>query len=95
VSSHDVAVASVVCVYGACKSGGCNHMTCAASAGGCGHEFCWLCLGKFPKCHCNHFEQQSEAAANALVRQDARQRGRRGGGGSGGGGGSRGLWGFW
>ena len=30
------------------KSGGCNHMTCAA----CKHEFCWLCNKKFTP---NHF----------------------------------------
>jgi hypothetical protein len=55
-------------------------MTCLASAGGCGYDFCWLCLGKFPKCDCNHFERQSEAAASALQRQDARRGGPRGGG---------------
>ena len=26
------------------KNGGCDHMTCKASAGGCGHEFWWTCL---------------------------------------------------
>ena len=63
------------CGIGISKAAGCNHMTCSASTGGCGHEFCWLCLGPFPKCDCNHFERQS---AN-LARQMA------GGGGGGGG----------
>jgi hypothetical protein len=64
------------CGIGISKNAGCNHMTCSASTGGCGHEFCWLCLGPFPKCNCGHFEQQSTALARQL---------QHGGGGGGGG----------
>eukprot|EP00614_Pseudopedinella_elastica_P021893 CAMPEP_0172614932 /NCGR_PEP_ID=MMETSP1068-20121228/55720_1 /TAXON_ID=35684 /ORGANISM="Pseudopedinella elastica, Strain CCMP716" /LENGTH=214 /DNA_ID=CAMNT_0013419897 /DNA_START=21 /DNA_END=665 /DNA_ORIENTATION=- len=64
------------CGVAVTKNGGCNHMTCAPSAGGCGHEWCWLCLGKFPRCDCGHFEAESEAAAVALLTADARRAGR-------------------
>ena len=74
------------CGVAVSKNGGCNHMTCAASAGGCGYEFCWLCLGKFPRCDCNHFNEQSEGLAARMAAQDWGGGGgrRRGGGGGGG-----------
>ena len=30
------------------KNGGCNHMHCRS----CKYEFCWACLGRYPKCDC-------------------------------------------
>ncbi|KAJ8601216.1 hypothetical protein CTAYLR_003286 [Chrysophaeum taylorii] len=47
------------------KNLGCAHMTCR-----CGHQFCWLCLGPYPNCHCNHFNHQSEALAARLQRDE-------------------------
>lgn len=36
------------CGEGIEKDGGCAHMTCRS----CRHEFCWRCLGKWPRCNC-------------------------------------------
>jgi len=37
------------CGEGIEKNGGCKHMTCRS----CKHEFCWNCVGKWPRCLCN------------------------------------------
>jgi hypothetical protein len=57
------------CATAVSKNGGCNHMTCAATAGGCGHEFCWLCLGNYPRCECG----AATTATNELVARLARR----------------------
>lgn len=57
------------CGMGVQKNGGCMHMTCSRQAGGCGYEFCWKCLGKFPKCDCGHFNRESRRVANGLARR--------------------------
>jgi hypothetical protein len=40
------------CGVGIQHDGGCMHMTCSVLGGGCGHEFCWTCLGEWPRCRC-------------------------------------------
>lgn len=60
------------CGTGVTKNGGCNHMTCSVSARGCGHQFCWLCLGPYPKCNCGHFNSRSEQVASALQARESR-----------------------
>lgn len=36
------------CGEGIEKNGGCSHMTCRS----CRHQFCWVCLGNWPRCDC-------------------------------------------
>lgn len=47
------------------KNEGCNHVTCR-----CGHNWCFLCTGPFPNCHCGHFEDESRREAARLQRQE-------------------------
>lgn len=48
------------CGTGIERNGGCVHMTCSREVGGCGHEFCWTCVGNWPRCHCVENQENLE-----------------------------------